>query len=61
VAAEPSWVAPGGGREKKAWPARPAAGNHPERKLGERKKISFIKTTLYFQTYLIQNLNLNFK
>jgi hypothetical protein len=36
------------------------AGNWPERELGDRKTFSFIKTPVYFQTYLIQNLNLNF-
>jgi hypothetical protein len=49
------------GFEKKAWLAGPVAGNRPESILGERKPFSFIKTPLYFQTYLIQNLNLNFE
>jgi hypothetical protein len=56
-----SWAAASRGCKKKAWPAQPAVGNRPKSILGETKTFSFIKTPLYFQTYLIQNLNLNFE
>jgi hypothetical protein len=60
VAAGPNWAAANCGHERKVRSAGPAAGNWPERELGDRKTFSFIKTPLYFQTYLIKNLNLNF-
>jgi hypothetical protein len=61
VVAGPNWVAASRGRKKKAWPAGPTTGNRPTRELVGRKTFSFIKTPLYFQTYLIQYLNLNFE
>jgi hypothetical protein len=61
VAAGPNWAAAIHGRKEKAWLAGSMAGNWPTRELGVRKTFSFIKTPLYFQTYYIQNLNLNFE